>query len=590
VAISFCHKATKSLSLTKFLNRLVNCIRKNKIVLIMKTSRFLLFALIIVLIASVGLNYYFYKSKGNIRYQIANAEKLYDLNFTPDQRDSMVTGIQGYLNSYKEIHKITLDNSVAPSFIFSPVPLSYPFSKEQKKISWDLPQSVEMPKNIEQLCFYSVADLSVLVKQRKVKSVELTKMYIDRLKRYDPELHCIITLLEERALKQAQKADEEIAKGIYRGPLHGIPYGVKDLLALKGYPFTFGSKIYKNQIPEITSPVIQKLDEAGAVLVAKLSLGELAMDDVWYGGLTRNPWNTAKGSSGSSAGSASATSAGLVAFSIGSETWGSIMSPSTVCGVTGLRPTFGRVSRTGAMALSWTMDKIGPICRTAEDCALVFDVIRGKDGQDPCLVDLPFNYNPKKDLKELRVAYVEDYFKDPYDGRGNDSLTLKTLREMGVNLTPVKMPEQIPAMALSIMLEAEAAAAFADLTLTKKDTMMVRQFKGGWPNIFRQARFIPAVEYIQASRIRVQLIAAFMDIFKKFDIIVCPTWGGNQELMTNLTGHPGLLVPNGFGKDKTPTGITFIADWYNESDLLLIGSKYQKKAEFYKNHPAKFIP
>jgi len=556
----------------------------------MRTNKLFLISLIVLLLISVGFNVCWFTSKNKVQYQLANTEKLFDLNFTTDQRDSMVTGIKGYLNDYKEIHKINLDNSVAPSLIFSPVPVSYRFNKEQKKIDWDLPKKVVMPDNIEKLCYYTVAELSVLVKEKKVTSVALTKMYIERLKRYDPELHCIITLLEDRALKQAQKADEEIAKGIYRGPLHGIPYGVKDLLALKGFPFTFGSKIYKNQIPEITSPVILKLDEAGAVLVAKFSLGELAMDDVWFGGMTRNPWNTSKGSSGSSAGSASATSAGLVAFSIGSETWGSIMSPSTVCGVTGLRPTFGRVSRTGAMALSWTMDKIGPICRSAEDCALVFEVIRGNDGQDPCLVDLPFNYNPKKELKDLRVAYVEDYFKEPYDGRGNDSLTLKTLREMGVNLTTVKMPEQIPAMAMSIMLEAEAAAAFSDLTLTKKDTMMVRQFKGGWPNIFRQARFIPAVEYIQASRIRVQLIAAFVEIFKKYDIVVCPTWGGNQELMTNLTGHPALLIPNGFGKEKTPTGITFIADWYNESDLLLIGSKYQKKAEFYKNHPAKFVP
>jgi Asp-tRNA(Asn)/Glu-tRNA(Gln) amidotransferase A subunit family amidase len=556
----------------------------------MKTNKFFIVTLIILLLASVGVNIFWLTGENRVQYQLSNAEKLYDLNFTPDQRDSMVSGIKGYLTSYKEIHKTLLDNSVAPSLIFSPVPVSYQFNKEQKMIDWDLPQKVELPDKFEKLCYYTVAELSVLIKQKKISSVELTKMYIDRLKRYDPELHCVITLLEERAIQQAQKADEEIAKGIYRGPLHGMPYGVKDLLALKGFPFTFGSKIYKNQIPEITSPVILKLDEAGAVLVAKFSLGELAMDDVWYGGMTRNPWNTAKGSSGSSAGSASATSAGLVAFSIGSETWGSIMSPSTVCGVTGLRPTFGRVSRTGAMALSWTMDKIGPICRSAEDCALVFEVIRGKDEQDPCLVDLPFNYNPKKELKDLRVAYVEDYFKEPYDGRGNDSLTIKTLREMGVNLTTVKMPEQIPAMAMSIMLEAEAAAAFSDLTLTQKDTMMVRQFKGGWPNIFRQARFIPAVEYIQASRIRVHLIAAFMDIFKKYDIIVCPTWGGNQELMTNLTGHPALLIPNGFGKEKTPTGITFIADWYNESDLLLIGSKYQKKAEFYKNHPAKFVP
>jgi len=556
----------------------------------MKASRILLFVLFLMLITSVGMNYYLYKSKGEIHNQIASAEKLFDLNFSSSQQDSMVTGIQGYREMYKAIHRFNLDNSVAPSFIFSPIPVSYPFNSVQSRIVWSLSTEVVMPENIEQLCFYSVAELSVLIKERKVSSVALTKMYIERLKKYDPELHCVITLLEERAIQQAQKADEEIAKGIYRGPLHGIPYGVKDLLALKGYPFTFGSKIYKNQIPEITSPVIQKLDAAGAILVAKLSLGELAMDDVWFGGLTRNPWNTEKGSSGSSAGSASATSAGLVAFAIGSETWGSIISPSTVCGVTGLRPTFGRVSRTGAMALSWTMDKIGPICRTAEDCALVFEMIRGKDGQDPTLVDLPFNFNPKKDIRTIRVGYAEDYFKEKYDFSSNDGLTLKALQEIGVNLIPIKLPEQFPSMAISIMLEAEAAAAFSDLTLTHTDTMMVLQKKGAWPNIFRQARFIPAVEYIQASRIRTKLIAAFMDIFKNVDVIVCPTWGGNQELMTNLTGHPALLIPNGFGSDNLPTSITFIADWYNEADLIQVGSIYQKRAGFFKKHPGKFLP
>lgn len=556
----------------------------------MKTQKILLVVLTILLVSSVVVNFYLFKTSDKIQDNISSTEKLFDLKFTPAQRDSMVDGIKGYLDKYKEIHKITLDNSVSPSFNFAPVPVSYPFDKEQKKIDWNLPKEVVMPENIEKLCFSSVAELSDLIKSKKISSLELTKMYIARLKKYDPELHCVITLLEDRAIEQAKRADEEISKGIYRGPLHGIPYGVKDLLALKGYPFTFGSKIYKNQIPEITSPVIQKLDEAGAVLVAKFSLGELAMDDTWFGGLTRNPWNTEKGSSGSSAGSASGTSAGLVAFSIGSETWGSIVSPSTVCGVTGLRPTYGRVSRTGAMALSWTMDKIGPICRTAEDCALVFDVIRGKDGQDPNLVDLPFNYNPKKDIKSLRIGYVEDYFKEKYDFRANDSLTLRTLREMGLNLIPIKLPEQIPSMAISIMLEAEAAAAFSDLTLTQKDTMMVLQKKGAWPNIFRQARFIPAVEYIQASRIRTQLIAEFMNIFKTVDVIVCPTWGGNQCLMTNLTGHPALLIPNGFGKDGLPTSITFLADWYNEADLLLVGSAYQKKAGFYQKHPDKFLP
>ncbi len=556
----------------------------------MKSSKSLLISLIFLLIVSIGANYYFYKSKGDIHTHIANAEKLLGMEFTPAQRDSMIDGLMSYKESYKKIHDFKLENSDLTALIFSPVPVGYSFNHKQSKIDWNLPKAVTIPDDIKKLCFYSVADLSELIKTKKVTSLALTKMYIERLKKYDPELHCVITLLEDRALKQAQKADEEIVKGIYRGPLHGIPYGVKDLLALKGFPFTWGSKIYKDQIPEFTSPVIQKLDEAGAVLVAKLSLGEFAMDDAWFGGLTRNPWNTAKGSSGSSAGSASATSAGLVAFSIGSETWGSIVSPSTVCGVTGLRPSFGRVSRTGAMSLCWTMDKIGPICRTAEDCALVFDAIKGTDGFDKTLVDLPFNYNPTKELKNLRIGYVADYFKDKYDFKENDSITLETLRKMGATLIPIKLPEQIPTMAMSIIVEAESAAFFSDITLSKRDTMLVRQEKIAWANIFRQARFIPAVEYIQANRIRTKLIDEFIKIFKEVDVIVSPTWGGNQCLMTNLTGHPALLIPNGFDKNGLPTSITFIADWFNEADLLVVGSKYQKEAGFYLKHPEKFLP
>ncbi len=556
----------------------------------MKASKSLLISLILLLIVSIGVNFYFFKSNDDIPTQIANTEKLLGLEFTPSQRDSMIDGLMSYKESYKKIHEFKLENADIPSLNFTPFPEDYPFNHEQSKIDWNISKDVVMPDNIEKLCFYSVAELSELIKAKKVTSLALTKMYIERLKKYDPELHCVITLLEESALKQAQLVDDEIAKGIYRGPLHGVPYGVKDLLALKGYPFTYGSKIYKDQIPDYTSPVIQKLDKAGAVLVAKLSLGEFAMDDAWYGGITRNPWNTANGSSGSSAGSASATSAGLVGFSIGSETWGSIVSPSTVCGVTGLRPSFGRVSRSGAMSLCWTMDKIGPICRTAEDCALVFDVIRGTDGFDKTLVDMPFNYNSKKELKDLRIGYVEDYFKAKYDFKENDSITLEALRKMGAKLIPIKLPEQIPTMAMSIIVEAESAAFFSDVTLLKMDTMLVRQEKMSWANIFRQARFIPAVEYIQANRIRTKLIEEFIKVFKDVDIIVSPTWGGNQCLMTNLTGHPALLIPNGFDKNGLPTSITFIADWFNEADLLVVGSKYQKEAGFFKKHPDKFLP
>lgn len=556
----------------------------------MKTKNTLTWTLLLLLILSLVVNVFWFFWSGKTKYRISNTEKLFDLYFTSDQRDSMTRGVEDATRKYKAIHDYQLDNSVSPAFIFSPVPVGYSSTKEQVEIPWKLSQNVILPDNFEELCFYSVADLSVLIKSKKISSETLTRMYLERLKKYDPELHCVITLLEERAIEQAQKADAEIARGKYRGPLHGIPYGVKDLLALKGYPFTFGSKIYKDQVPAITSPVVEKLDEAGAVLVAKFSLGELAMDDVWFGGMTRSPWNTEIGSSGSSAGSASATAAGLVAFSIGSETWGSIVSPSTRCGTTGLRPTFGRVSRTGAMALSWTMDKIGPICRTAEDCAMVFDAIKGKDGIDPTLVDVPFNYNPGNEISKLRVGFVPEYFNEKSGSNPNDSLTIEVLKKMGLDLIPVTLPDDFPSMTLSIILEAEAAAAFSDLTLTGKDTMMVRQTRESWPNLFRQARLIPAVEYIQANRMRTKLIGEFIKLFKKVDVIVCPSFAGNQLLMTNLTGHPALVIPNGFDDKGMPTTVTFIADWYNEADLLLVGSSYQKAAGFLDKHPEKFLP
>lgn len=555
----------------------------------MKNSK-LFYVLALLLAVSLGINVYLIVDKDRLNSRVKSAEKLFDLNFTQAERDTFIDGIAQAIEHYKAIHAYELPNEVAPATIFAPVPLDFKPKKIEGEADFVFPIDVALPQNPEEVCFYTVAELSVLIKNRKISSEQLTKFYIERLKRYDPQLFCVITLLEERAIEQAKRMDEELSKGKYRGPLHGIPYGVKDLLALKGYPFTWGSNIYKDQIPEITSPVIEKLDDAGAVLVAKLSLGELAWGDVWFGGTTRSPWNTEQGSSGSSAGSASATAAGLVAFSIGSETWGSIVSPSTACGVTGLRPTFGRVSRTGAMALSWTMDKIGPICRSAQDCAIVLQTISGIDGVDPTLVNLPFEINLKKDYKTLRVGYVDDYFSQNYPAKQNDSITLLTLKEMGVELVPVKLPEHLPVEALSIILDAESAAAFSHLTLTNRDDEMVRQVKWAWPNFFRKARFVPAVNYILANRIRTDLIKEFRTIFEGVDVIVTPSFVGNQLLMTNLTGHPALAVPNGFMENGMPTTFTILADWYNEADLVVLGKAYQEQTKLYRKIPQGFLP
>jgi len=326
------------------------------------------------------------------------------------------------------------------------------------------------------------------------------------------------------------------------------------------------------------------LEDAGAVLCAKLSMGELAMDDVWFGGMTRNPWDTTKGSSGSSAGSASSVSAGLLPFAIGTETWGSIVSPSTVCGVTGLRPTYGRVSRTGAMALSWSMDKIGPICRNAEDLAIVFNTIYGKDGIDQTLYDAAFNYQPRLDLKKLKIGYLKNDFAKKYLFHQNDSLVLKKLEELGAQLIPIELPD-IATNDIAIILTAEAGAAFDELTRTNKDDLLARQFKGAWPNIFRASRFIPAVEYINANRIRYILIQEMQKIMEKVDLYIAPSWEGNNSLLTNLTGNPCVVVPTGFTKDGILTSITFMGRLFDEAKLIAFAKIFQDATDFHKQHP-----
>lgn len=445
--------------------------------------------------------------------------------------------------------------------------------------------ALERPADLEDLAFAPVTELAQLIRARKVTSTELIRMYLARLKKYGPHLECVVTLTEELALAQAARADEEIAAGRYRGPLHGIPYGAKDLLAVRGYKTTWGAKPYENQVIDDNATVIERLEEAGAVLVAKLTLGALAMGDVWFGGKTRNPWNYEQGSSGSSAGPAAATAAGLVGFAIGTETWGSIVSPSTRCGVVGLRPTFGRVSRAGAMALSWSMDKIGPICRSVEDCALVFEAIRGPDGRDLTVVDLPFNWDPALGLGAIRVGYLKKAFDEDHKTKKNDDAALEVLRSAGIALVPFELPEDLPVESLAIILDVEAAAAFDELTRSNRDDLMVRQERNAWPNAFRQARFIPAVEYIQANRVRTLLMQAMAERMKEVDVYVAPSFGGNNLLLTNLTGHPAVVLPNGFDEKGSPTSISFIGGLYDEARTLRVALAYEQATDFHTKHP-----
>jgi len=452
----------------------------------------------------------------------------------------------------------------------------------RKKFRMSPTGDVKLPANRDELAFYSVEQLGALLKSHQLTSEELTRFYLNRLKKYDPKLLCVTTLMEDLALEQARRADREIAAGKYRGPLHGIPYGAKDLLATKGIRTTWGSAPYTNQVFAEDATVIKRLDEAGAVLVAKLTLGELAMGDVWYGGKTRNPWNPETGSSGSSAGPAAAVAAGLVGFAIGTETHGSIVSPSTVCGVTGLRPTYGRVSRVGAMGLSASMDKIGPMCRTVEDCAVVFESIYGPDGVDKSLHDASFNYDPRIKLRDLRIGYLQKDFEKA--NKTNDLAALARLRELGAKLIPMELPK-FPLDDIEVSLEVEAAAEFADLTQSGQDDLMARQNAGAWPNIFRKARFVPAVEYIQANRIRYLLIQAMAKTMADIDVFLSPNFDGDCNQLTNLTGHPCVVLPDGFTGKGLPTSICFIGNLFGEAKLLAAAKAYQDATGFHLKHP-----
>ncbi len=419
---------------------------------------------------------------------IAAAEEIAGVTFSDEERAMMVRNLNNTKQAIDALHKVPLDNGVSPALVFEPLPPGATLAPKRKQpMMREHVPVMARPGSLDELAFLPVSRLSQLVRTRKVKPSELTEMYLDRLKRFDPQLKCVISLTEERARAQARAADAEIASGKYRGPLHGIPWGAKDLLATKGYKTTWGAGPYKEQTIDADATVVQRLDRAGAILVAKLTLGELAQGDNWFGGVTKNPWWTEQGSSGSSAGPGSATAAGLVGFSLGTETLGSISSPATRCGVSGLRPTFGRVPRTGAMALCWSMDKIGPMCRTVEDCALVFDAIYGPDGMDLAVKDYPFNWNASVRPSALRVGYFKRAFDLPERDPANtdrvqhatkvqDDAALAVLERIGAKLIPVDLPQF--AVGTGLILQPEAGAAFESLVLSGRVKEMVQQNAG----------------------------------------------------------------------------------------------------------------
>ncbi len=511
------------------------------------------------------------------------------LEFTEEQRREMVDGVNGNLESYEELRKIPLDPSVAPPLYFNPAVAGMTFNEERRPFNMSSPPLVQRPSNLEDAAFWPVTHLSHLIASGQVRSVELTEMYLDRLKRYDELLHCTVTLTEDLAMEQARKADEEISIGRYRGPLHGIPWGAKDLIAKRGYPTTWGSEAFREQVIDTDATVTTRLEEAGAVLVAKLATGELARGDRWFGGRTNNPWKPDEGSSGSSAGPGSATAAGLVGFSIGTETLGSIVGPSRRCGVTGLRPTFGRVSRYGVMPVSWSLDKVGPMCRSVEDCVVVFEAIQGPDRRDLAVVDRPFNWDGNRQVGSLRVGYLKDAFEaDRGDGaeraQTNDRATLEKLRELGVDLIPMALPEHAAMDALTMLLVDEAAV-FDELTRSGRDELLIKDRREPEAMLIRNSRLVPGVEYLQMNRVRTILMENMARVMADIDVYVAPFGGGPNNSATNLTGHPGVSVPNGFNDNGTPTGIMFVGQLYGEAEMLSLAKAYQDSTGFHQRHP-----
>jgi Asp-tRNA(Asn)/Glu-tRNA(Gln) amidotransferase A subunit family amidase len=557
---------------------------------------------------------------------LKSALALAGLSFSDDDQKAMLQGVNRSLTSYEELRKLSIPNDVAPPFYFSSLVPGMKVNRTREPLRASAPK-VKRPTDLEEVAFWPVTDLAQLVKTRQATSVELTKMYLARLHKYNEKLNCVVTFLDEVALAQAKQADAEIASGKYRGPLHGIPWGAKDIIAVKGFKTTWGSNAYKDQTIDEDASVVEMLREAGAVLLAKLTTGELAQGDRWFGGQTKNPWNLAEGSSGSSAGPSSATAAGLVAFGIGTETSGSILSPSARCGITGLRPTFGRISRFGVMALSWTQDRLGPLCRYAEDCALVMSAIARPDGRDLSVAEIPFNWNAQLDIRKLRVGYLKDGFDETRDAlaKQHDEKTLEQVQALGLKLIPVSVPEfSVDTSSYGV----ESAVFFDELIRSGRDKQLTNP---GRANGWRASRLMPAVEYLQSQRARMMMMMKLAEATAGVDVYLAPSGAGggppagagrrggaatdgagtdgaagrrgatdgaapNPQRrasvtqrhfnMANLACYPALAVPNGFAESGSPGSITFYGRPFSEGEILALAKAYQDVAGFHLKKPS----
>jgi len=523
---------------------------------------------------------------------IAAAEKIFGIELTDEERSEIVAGLNEYREEYQLLRELTMDDTVVPSMVFNPIPPGMTFSREEKPFRYS-DVDVQRPEKIEDVAFYSVLQLAKLIRTRQVTSLELTRMYLERLKRYDPTLLFVVNLTEELAMEQAQKADEEIQSGSYRGPLHGIPYGIKDLFSVKRYPTTWGAEPYIDRIIDRDASVVEKLEEAGAVLVAKLTTGRLATGDQWFGGLTRSPWNPEWGAGGSSAGPGSATAAGCVGFAIGTESAGSMISPCDACGVSGLRPTFGRVSRHGVMTTGWSWDKVAPMCRSVEGCAVVFNAIYGPDGKDNTIIDLPFNWDPDFDIRNLRIGYRRKFFEGelmPGEREFREAVRVESLkvldlfRESGFDLEPLDFDYLVDPYSRSVgnMMMAENGAANDNRFLSDQMDWF-NDLDSSWPRYWKESRFIPAVEYLQASRCRSLVIAEMDRVMKDIDVYVEITWTSQWD--TNMSGHPMVVVPCGFLSQGRPVSISFVGKLFGEAELLAVAKWYQDATGFHLVHP-----
>lgn len=524
---------------------------------------------------------------------LQDAAAVAGLTFTDHQLDSMLTGVNKLVPRYETLRAIELDNGVAPPLYFNPILPGTKIDRTKRPMRMSTPPRVTRPRNLADVAFWPATHLAELIRSKQVTSLELTEMYMARLHKYNPKLLCAVAITDDLAIRQARAADQEITSGRYRGPLHGIPWGVKDLASAKGYPTTWGAAPFKNRVIDRDATVVTRLNDAGAVLIAKLTTGELALDDIWFGGQTKNPWDLSMGSQGSSAGPGSATAGGLVGFSVGTETGGSIIAPSSICGVTGLRPTFGRVSRYGVMALAWSLDKTGPMCRTVEDCALVLNAIQGPDNHDLAVQDIPFNWDANLDISKLCVGYLKAAFSNTRQTPqvdANDAAALAKIRSMGFDLIEIELPEHA-ALDFNMILWGEANAALRD-PIETHPAELVRQDRVTDQNAHR---LVPAMEYLNANRVRTLLMQEMARIMDKVDLYVLPfdyaDYTPNpvatmNSAVTNLTGHPGLAVPHGFDEKGHPTSLSFIGKLYGEAEMLAFAKAYQDATGWHLKHPS----